>query len=291
MRKIIIFAVTLLILSALTLPCFAQIDSPYIIDDADLLSDYEEQYLLTSIENLQNNYGYDIVIHTTNSTYGKDIINYCDDYYDNGGYAEDGLIFVIDMGDRNYYTSTCGTLVDSLPDYQIDDICTNVTPYLSSGDYFTAFSNYLSGLNSYFANDEYGYIPPDVHYDEIYDEYDEYDEYEYDYDYSYESSTESYMTTEVVVLVGSVAVAFLIVTVLKKKMNTAVKQRNADNYVVSGSFNLSNSRDMLVGSNTVRRPIPKNNSTNTGSRPGGGVDGGVRVSSGGVRHGGSGGKF
>ena len=290
MRKIIIFAVTLLILSALTLPCFAQVDSPYIIDVADLLSEYEEQYLHTSIENIRNEYGYDIVIHTTNSTYGKDIINYCDDYYDNGGYAEDGLIFVIDMGDRNYYTSTCGTLVDSLPDYQIDDICTNVTPYLSSGEYFTAFDNYLSGLNSYFGYNEDSYIPPDVHYDEIYDEYDEY-EYEYDYDYSYEPSAESYLTTEVVVLVGSVAVAFLIVTVLKKKMNTAVKQRNADNYMVNGSFNLSNSRDVLVGSNIVRRPIPKNNSTNTGSRPGGGVGGGVRVSSGGVRHGGSGGKF
>ncbi len=302
MKKIIIFAVTLLILSALTLPCFAQIDSKYIIDDADLLSDYEEQYLLTSIENLQSDFGYDIVIHTTYSTYGQDIISYCDDYYDNGGYAEDGLIFVINMGERDYYTSTCGTLVDSLPDYQIDDICTNVTPYLSSGEYFSAFSNYLNGLNAYFADGEISYIPPDIHFgNDVYGEYDEYDEYEYEYDYDYdydydynysaEPSAESYLITEVVVLGGSVAIAFLIVTILKKKMNTAVKQRNADSYVVNDSFNLSNSRDVLVSSNTVRRPIPKNNN-HTGSRPGGGGGGGgIRVSSGGVRHGGSGGKF
>ncbi len=283
MKKIIIFAVTLLILSALTLPCFAQIDSPYIIDDADLLSDYEEQYLLGSIENLQSEYGYDIIIHTTFSTYGKDIISYCDDYYDNGGYAEDGLIFVINMGERDYYTSTCGTLVDSLPDYQIDSICTDVTPYLSSGDYFTAFDNYLRGLNDYFGYTEDGYIPPDVHYDEVYGEYDE-----YDYSDSVELSTENYLTIEVAVLGGSIVVAFLIVTVLKKKMNTVVKQRNADNYMVNGSFNLTNSRDVFVSSHVHRRAIPKNN--NTGSRPGGG-GGGVRVSSGGVRHGGSGGKF
>ncbi len=289
MKKFIIFTLNLLLLSALALPCFAQVDSPYIIDDADLLSDYDEQYLLTSIENLQNEYGYDIVIHTTYSTYGKDIAGYCDDYYDNGSYAEDGLIFVINMGERDYFTSTCGTLVDLLPYYQIEDICTSVTPYLSSGDYFTAFNNYLNGLNSYFAYTQDGYIPPDVHYDEIYGEYDEY-EYDYGYEDSASFSLSDFFKAEIVVIIISVAVAFIIVTVLKKKMNTAVKQRNADNYMVNGSFNLSNSRDVLVSSNIVKRPIPKSNN-HTGSRPGGGVGGGVRVSSGGVRHGGGGGKF
>lgn len=285
MKKIIIFAVTLLILSSLALPCFAQIESKYIIDDADLLSDYEEQYLLTSIENIQNEYGYDVIIHTTYSTYGKDTADYCDDYYDNGGYAENGLIFVINMGERDYYTSTCGTLVDSLPDYQIDDICTDVTPYLSSGEYFTAFNNYLNVLNSYFSYTQDGYIPPDVHYDEIYGEYGE-----YDYSDPVELTGTDYLLTELALIGGSVVVAFLIVTVFKKKMNTAVKQRNADNYMVNGSFNLSNSRDILVSSNIVKKPIPKNNN-HTGSRPGGSGGGGVRVSSGGVRHGGGGGKF
>ena len=70
-------------------------------------------------------------------------------------------------------------------------------------------------------------------------------------------------------------------------MNTAVKKYDADDYVVNGSFNLEISRDAFVGSHTSRRALPKNN--NTGSRSGGG--GGARVSSGGVRHGGSGGKF
>lgn len=292
MKKVFTFAVTLLILSALTLPCFAQVDSIYIIDDADLISDYEEQYLLTSIENLQSEYGYDIIIHTTPSTYGKDIVSYCDDYYDNGGYAEDGLIFVISMSERDYYTSTCGTLVDTLPDYEIDNICTNVVPYLSQGDYFTAFETYLDQLNSYFANEIFGgnYIPPDDHYNE--DSYNDYYEDYNDDEYyiSYPSSKPNYLIREIVVIIIGVIVAVIITTIIKSKMNTAVKKSDANDYVVGGSFNISGSRDAFIGSHVSRRAIPKNNNTNHGGRIGGGGGGG-HISSGGARHGGSGGKF
>lgn len=285
MKKFICFIFSLAVIFALALPCYAQLDSPYMIDDADLLSDYEEQYLLTEIENLQDEYGYDIIIHTTYDTDGKDIVSYCDDYYDNGGYAEDGLIFVISMAERDYYTSTCGTLVDSLPDYQIDYICNSVVPYLSQGSYYNAFEEYLRGLNSYFGGNEDSYISPDIHYDDYYG-----DEYYYDYDYNYQPSEPNYLTSELILIAVAVVVALIITTLIKKTMNTAVEKRDADSYVVSGSFALTGQRDAFVGTHTTRRAIPKNNNTNHGGRSGG-VGGGVRVSSGGVRHGGSGGKF
>ncbi len=284
MKRIISFAITLLIISALALPCFAQIESPYMIDDADLLSDYEEQYLLTEIENLRNEYGYDIIIHTTYDTEGKDIVSYCDDYYDEGAYADDGLIFVISMAERDYYTSTCGTLVDSLPDYQIDYICSSVVPYLSDGNYYNAFEEYLRGLGSFFSGDyDTDEISPDIHYGDYYE-----DEYYYDYDYDYQPSKPNYFTKELILIVIAAVVAFVITSIIKSKMNTAVKQRDADSYVVSGSFVLTGQRDAFVGTHTTRRAIPKNN-TNHGGKSGG--IGGGHISSGGVRHGGSGGKF
>ncbi len=283
MKKFTCFIISVIIVFSLAVPCYAQIDSPYMIDDADLLSDYEEQYLLTEIENLQSEYGYDIIIHTTHDTDGKDIVSYCDDYYDEGSYADDGLIFVISMAERDYYTSTCGTLVDSLPDYQIDYICNSVVPYLSGGDYFNAFEEYLRGLNSYFSDYEDGYISPDIHYDDYYE-----DEYYYDYDYNYQPSAKQYAVREIVVIIIAVIVAVVITTIIKSKMNTAVKQRDADSYVVSGSFALTGQRDAFVGTHTTRRAIPKNNNTNHGGKSSGG---GGHISSGGVRHGGSGGKF
>ncbi len=289
MKKYVCFAVSFIFAFVLAVPCFAQVDSPYMIDNADLLSDYEEQYLLTEIENLRSKFGYDIIIHTTYDTEGKDIISYCDDYYDEGNYAEDGLIFVISMAERDYYTSTCGTLVDYLPDYQIDYICASVTPYLSGGSYFSAFEEYLRGLNSYFGGYGSGGNSPDIHYDA-----DSYGDNYYIDDYytdNYQPSVKDYAIREFILILIAFIIAFVITTIIKSKMNTAVKQRDADSYVVGGSFVLSGQRDAFVGTHTARRAIPKNNNTNHGGRIGGGGSGGGHISSGGVRHGGSGGKF
>ncbi len=284
MKKFVCFAVSFIFAFVLAIPCFAQIDSPYMIDNADLLSNYEEQHLLTEIEKLRSEYGYDIIIHTTYDTEGKDIVSYCDDYYDEGAYAEDGLIFVISMAERDYYTSTCGTLVDSLPDYQIDYICASVTPYLSEGSYFSAFEEYLRGLNSYFGGYESGEISPDIHYGDDYYYTDDY------YTDNYQPSVKGYVIREFILILIAFIIAFVITTIIKSKMNTAVKQRDADNYIVGGSFVLSGQRDAFIGTHTARRAIPKNNNTNHGGRIGGGGGGG-HISSGGVRHGGSGGKF
>lgn len=284
MKKFVCFAVSFIFAFVLAIPCFAQIDSPYMIDNADLLSNYEEQHLLTEIEKLRSEYGYDIIIHTTYDTEGKDIVSYCDDYYDEGDYAEDGLIFVISMAERDYYTRTCGTLVDSLPDYQIDYICASVTPYLSEGSYFSAFEEYLRGLNSYFGGYESGEISPDIHYGDDYYYTDDY------YTDNYQPSVKGYVIREFILILIAFIIAFVITTIIKSKMNTAVKQRDADNYIVGGSFVLSGQRDAFIGTHTARRAIPKNNNTNHGGRVGGGGGGG-HISSGGVRHGGSGGKF
>lgn len=284
MKKFVCFAVSFIFAFVLAIPCFAQIDSPYMIDNADLLSNYEEQHLLTEIEKLRSEYGYDIIIHTTYDTEGKDIVSYCDDYYYEGDYAEDGLIFVISMAERDYYTSTCGTLVDSLPDYQIDYICASVTPYLSEGSYFSAFEEYLRGLNSYFGGYESGEISPDIHYGDDYYYTDDY------YTDNYQPSVKGYVIREFILILIAFIIAFVITTIIKSKMNTAVKQRDADNYIVGGSFVLSGQRDAFIGTHTARRAIPKNNNTNHGGRVGGGGGGG-HISSGGVSHGGSGGKF
>lgn len=285
MKKMICAVITAIMLISLSLPCFAAVDSPYLTDDADLLSDYEEQYLLTSIENLIYEYGYDIIIHTTLYTDGKDIVSYCDDYYDNGNYSENGLIFVISMAERDYYTSTCGSLVDLLPSYEIDNICNSVVPFLSEGAYYDAFSTYLQNLSDYFA----GGYSPDIHYGDDYD----YDySYDYDYDYGYDYSSDAddlsdILIKEAIVVVGACALAFLITSLIKRKMNTAVKQSDADNYVVNGTFVINGSSDIFVCSNINRTPINRNN-TNHGGRVSGGSG---HISSGGVRHGGSGGKF
>ncbi|MBR4048898.1 MAG: TPM domain-containing protein [Clostridia bacterium] len=267
--------------------------SDFVVDNADLLSEGEEVILADIIGKINFEHDINVVIHTTEDTDGLYIEDYADNFYDNGSYYSDGLVFVISMAERDYYTSTCGYLVDSMPAYDIDSICEPVVPYLSNAQYYEAFEIYLKRLDSYLNGDfsydsDYGegvfagdYYTDDEYY---------YDDYDGDYIYTSGSSsiTDSVFAREIILIIVAVIIAVVITMFLKSKMNTAVKKYDADDYVVNGSFNLEISRDAFVGSHTTRRAIPKNN--NTGSRPGGG-GGGVRVSSGGARHGGSGGKF
>lgn len=289
MKRIFALLTVLLLASSLGFGAFA-FNGEFVIDDADLLTDYEETQLEELILKLNEAHSVNLVIHTTNDTDGKYIEDYADDYYDNGGFREDGLIFVISMAERDYYTSTCGYLVDYMPWYDIDTICEPVVPYLSNAQYYDAFELYLTRVSDYL-NGEFDYGDEGVFAGD-YDENDYYDdEFYYEDDYIYTSGgsslSDNLFAKEIILIIVAVIIAVVITMILKSKMNTAVKKYDADDYVVNGSFNLEISRDAFVGSHTSRRAIPKNN--NSGSRPGGG--GGVRVSSGGVRHGGSGGKF
>lgn len=289
MKRIFALLTVLFLAASLSFGAFA-FNGEFVIDDADLLTDYEEDMLEELILKLNEAHSVNLVIHTTDDTDGKYIEDYADDYYDNGGFREDGLIFVISMAERDYYTSTCGYLVDYMPWYDIDTICEPVVPYLSNAQYYDAFELYLTRVSDYL-NGEFDYGDEGVFAGDYNEDHYVDDEYYYEDDYIYTSGgsslSDNLFAKEIILIIVAVIIAVVITMILKSKMNTAVKKYDADDYVVNGSFNLEISRDAFVGSHTSRRAIPKNN--NSGSRSGGG--GGVRVSSGGVRHGGSGGKF
>lgn len=298
MKKLFALLTAALLVLAFNVPSFASYGE-YLIDDADLLTDYEEEELLMQLEQINSDNDISVVIHTAYDTDGKEVYTYADDFYDNGDYLDDGLIFVISMAERDYYTSTAGRLVDSLTAYDLEIICEDVVPCLSRGDYYKAFSQYLSQLELFLNGELYGNDDDFVFagdYENIYNNNNDYD-YEYDYNYNDEyyysgsssSANSNLIFREVILVIIAVVIAVIITLALKSKMNTAVRKHDADDYVVQGSFNLTAQRDAFIGSTVTKRPLPKNNNTHHGSRPGGG--GGVRMSSGGARHGGGGGKF
>lgn len=293
MKKIIsLFICTLLILS-FSFHSYAY-DNKYLVDDADLLTSDEESELLEEIENINTEHSLNVIIHTTYDTQGKEIYNYADDFYDNGDYAEDGIILVMDLTYRDYFVSTAGRIVDSLPNEIIESINSSYVSYLSSGEYYSAFTIFLQELSDHL---EYEWMYTEVINDGSVEDYDGFynsDSY-YGNEYNYYSShsngfsiSENLIVRELILIVIAVAAAVIITMILKKKMNTAVKKYDADDYVIPGSFNLEMSRDVFIGSNITKRPLPKNNNNH---KPGGSGGGGIRVSGGGVRHGGAGGKF
>ena len=249
-----------------------------VVDMADLLSDDEEAALKRRIADIREKYDYDVVIVTTPSTYGKDIVSYCDDLYDYNGYGaganKDGMLFCINMndgageGNRDYYTSTTGFGIEAFTDYAIADsdsvINAAVLPYLADGDWDGAFNKYLDLADKFLAEAKKG---------KPYDVFHRY------------TSAGAILMGEAIAIGVAALIAFFIVSKLKKSLNTAIVKTDAHDYAKSGAV-LTQSSDRFRTANVVRTKIES--TTRSG---GGGGGSSTHVGSSGSSHGGGGGKF
>lgn len=245
---------------------------PRVVDDADLLTESEEDALEEKIEAIMTEQSFDVVIHTTPTTGGKSVVAYSDDYFDYNGYGYgsnyDGLIFVLVMDTRDYYTSTCGYGITAFTDYGIDYIGDRVVSYLSDGEYYDAFSEYLYYVEDFLVKAKSG-NPVDS------------------YDVASEESLASKLINAILpALAIALLIAFIVTMVLKSGMKTVKQNPLANNYIKNGSFKLTNSRDIYLYSHTskVRRETSSSSS-------GGGGGSSTHTSSSGSSHGGGGGKF
>lgn len=274
-KKFAIMLCIALMLPVLILSVSAD-QNDFVIDHADLFSDYEEQNLENTIHQLRDIYQMDIVILTEDALYGERPQDHADDYYDYNGYAEDGLLFLLSMAERDWYVSTSGNAIYALTDYGIQAVTENVIPYLSQGDYYGAFDAFLNALPEYldaFASGK----PIDGHADYS-GSYYHGDQEEVVY---YE---EPFVPSFEVALLGGIIIAAVSVLIMRLGMITVKRQSNAGVYMNRNSYRLTAQRDMFLYSKVtkVRKPDDDYDS-------GGGSS--VHTSSSGSSHGGGGGKF
>ena len=277
MRKIIAFWLSLIILT-FSLCLFANCvvtggKLPNVIDNAGLLTDIEKQKLTDKIDELREKYDFDIVLHTTNSIGNKTIAEYAANYYDYNGYgvgnSHDGLLFMLNMdgggGNRDYYTSTTGFGITAFSGYAIadNDSCINkkVLRYLGEDEYYEAFDKYLNLADKFLKTAKAGRP--------------------YSYEHRYISLEEN-IGYEIFIIAAALVIAFIIVLVMKKKMNNAVKSLSATEYVRDGSVKLTTNSDVLVNVKTTKKPVSNSRRSMTGR---------TGSSFGGTSHGGGGGKF
>ncbi len=106
MKRIGLIFLTCLLCLSLFVPAMAS--PPLVVDDADLLTDIEEIVLLDKLGEISSRQGMDVVVVTTDSLGGKSPMAFADDYYDYNGYAEDGILLLISMEERDCWISTAG---------------------------------------------------------------------------------------------------------------------------------------------------------------------------------------
>ncbi|MBR6823400.1 MAG: TPM domain-containing protein [Clostridia bacterium] len=115
-----------------------------VFDYADLITDDEEVTINQMLLELTSKYGGDHLIVTIDDAEGKSSMEYADDFFDYNGYGPDGDLLLINMEDRSYWMSTTGEAIDVFTDNDINFIGNMITSYLSGGDYFGAFKQYIT---------------------------------------------------------------------------------------------------------------------------------------------------
>ncbi len=246
----------------------SKVSKDYVVDNADLLTQTEENELSEKLQDISDELQFDVVVVTTNSTGSKTATEYADDYFDYNGYGRgsnnDGALFLVDMGDRNWAISTSGYGIEAIVDSALDDMEEEIVPYLKSGDYDGAFNEFA-----------------DLTYDIVNDA-----KNGKSYSNSTTSTTKNHKnigTNLIVAFSIGAGISLIIILVYRSKLKPVKCQKEAKEYIVPGSFNLRRSDDVFLYFNITKVPIPKNNDSDD--------SGSFHSSSSGSSHGGSSGSF
>ena len=246
-------------------------------DQAGLLTQSEEDLLRSRISSIVETYGFQPVILTVYGTRGKSITDYAADYYDYNGYgcgdSNDGLIFAIDMQEREYVTVTTGSGIYAFSDYGIEQMESAVVSYLSSGSYYGAFNAYLRICENYLAQAQTG-TPYDIYYGSTYEKKD---------------AREQTIAALPVILLIAGAASGVSIGASVSKMKTARTKETAREYVTSRRITGKNDVFLRASESRMRvvqSPPPSSGGTHTFG--GGASRGGSSTfhSSSGVSHGG-----
>lgn len=281
-KKLLVFITILCLTLSVSIPAFADTELeavspvlasadklPYVVDDADLLDDFDEDLLEERLEEISADNAFDIVVVTTTELGDKSPMEYADDYYDYNGYGQgennDGCLLLIHMDEnRGYWISTTGYGITALTDYGIDYIGEEIVPYLSDGDYNEAFIVFADLVEEFVAQSNDG------------DPYDVYNKYDGDInDGGFEIKYFGYA-----IIIGLIA-ALIVVSILKAQLKSVSAKASASDYYVENSLVITGAQDIYVGSHVTRTERESSSSGGSSTHSG----------SSGTSHGGGGGSF
>lgn len=264
-KRIITLILALMLFATAVFPAFAA-DLPRLIDNAELLSQTQQSKLLSKLDEISERQQADIVIVTVDSIGDYTPQEYADDFYDYYGYGygdnKDGVLLLVNMGERDWYISTTGYGITAITDAGLDYISDKFVSKLSDGDYDKAFMTYAKLCDKFFTQAKTG-KPYDVG--------------------NMPKEPFDIVMSLIISLAIGLAVAFIATGIMKSKLKTVRYQSAAGNYVRANSMNVTTNSDLFLYTHIDRHEKPQNNSSSGGSS--------THTSSSGSTHGGGGGKF
>ena len=262
-----ILALLLLCLSlfSLTVPRAADasdIGNARVIDEADLLTDAEEQALDASIAAFEKAHGVRILVGNVKDTHGQvlgEVANAVVDRIADGG-ANGTIVFLLAPKDRDFYVSTDNKMRQRITDeYGIEYLADSFVPDLKDNEYgkaYTAFAATVDEMLTYYEKEGKPYIPLDPW-----------------------------------AIVGILGTALLLAAVvhhaisshLEEGMETTAHAAEADDYLSYSSVRITHSKDIYIRTSESRRAKYEKTTSSSGSH--------ITTSSSDSSHGGGGGKY
>ena len=234
-----------------------------VYDNAEVLSDDEEEALRTLIAEKEKQLGVDIVLVTINQEVGVNdadwnlnMRNLADDFYDENNYGfnkvhGDGMLLLDNWyeGEKGSWLSTCGSVYEKFDDTDISTVIAAVNEQADASPYL-AYVAYVETAAEQMNFDAFAVL-----------------------------------MFPLVVLIPLITLIVFLVTKLHVKYGEDTVQLNT--YVEGGRPKVRDQRDVFRTKMVTRRHVPRPENNSGGGRSGGG---GGHVSSGGVSHGGGGGR-
>ncbi len=130
-------------------------DGRSIYDYAGLFDEDQVRQLEEKAARVKKDAKFDVVIMTTLDAEGKKSQAYADDAYDTGGFGvgndHSGILYLIDMDNRELTFSTAGTAIRLFSYERVETMLDHVYEYVSDGDYEESAAGFLEDVQTYAA--------------------------------------------------------------------------------------------------------------------------------------------
>ncbi|NLW28287.1 MAG: TPM domain-containing protein [Erysipelothrix sp.] len=235
-------------------------------DQAILFSQQEQNLLEIEANRISDEFQMDIVIVTTNDTNNKSARDYADDFYDENnvgiGNDHDGIMFLIDLDNREIYILKSGIGIQYLTDQRVDNIIDTV---LSGG---IQEENYYKAANA-FLNETKNYLKAGIPVAK-------------DPSLKVKNSLSALEGIISLIMGSGFASLFYFKTKAKYKMKNPIKPLLIKD---NSNINLTKEEDILIDTQTTKRIIPRSDHKDTSNKST------THTTTSGKTHGGAGAKF
>lgn len=235
-RRMFAFLLVLVMTVVIALPAAAQ--NSQLLDEAELLSTSETRDIQKQLDALSEEFEVDAVIVTMENTGRYDPEDYIEVLYDDGGYAQDGVMLLVAMEEREYFILSNGWCSDAISPSDIDIIVDAMQADMADGEYADAFRVFLDECDYYLDGHLNGFPFP-------------------------------FGASLLVAFIIGLVVALIATGIMRGKLKSVRKQHTANQYTRPGSMQITKSTDLYLYSN-VTRVRKAQTSTSSGSRSGGG---------------------